>query len=234
LSAVSQYITKILTGSGFHLPENSRKDRARVLQGVCPGLDVPVLAGAAGTLAAASGIGTAVYLAAAYLETDLAAYAWMPAIVRWWVALAVMICLAASIVPDRRSLLVWSTATIGAVILCIWLSLSGGIQPSLSFSHLVRNLNFCGALADLVLWFYLIGRVPINEARVAVCGGLGLQFAGVAMGYALRDVSPSLIVSAAADVFTVGSGVLSLAVWWHCSAASRNHAIGGRIPEARP
>ena len=79
-------------------------------------------------------------------------------------------------------------------------------------TRLTRDLNFCAAILDLGLWALLIGSRKKDYKLLLVTGGLGIQFAGGAIGQSLRDMSPA-IVTAASD-FTVITSLARVYIWW--------------------
>src|SRR5438445_11818985 len=52
-----------------------------------------------------------------------------------------------------------------------------------------RDLNFLAAILDLGLWAALIGAHKKDYRLLMISGALGIQFTGVAIGQALRDIS---------------------------------------------
>lgn len=75
-----------------------------------------------------------------------------------------------------------------------------------------RDLNFCAAILDLGLWTLLISARQKDYKLLMITGGLGIQFAGGAIGQALRDMSPAVV--AAASDFTVIANLARLYIWW--------------------
>jgi hypothetical protein len=116
----------------------------------------------------------------------------------------------------RRSLL---TGTICGTLLVAAISLwVHYYDPSLAVGRYrymtpwTRDLNFCAAVLDLGLWALLIGSRKKDYQLLLVTGGLGIQFAGGAIGQSLRDMSPA-IVTAASD-FTVIASLARVYIWW--------------------
>ena len=120
---------------------------------------------------------------------------------------------AAKHLHPRRTLL---TELIGGTLLVAAISLWAHYDPNLPMgmymTRWTRDLNFCAAILDLGLWALLIGSKKKDYQLLLVTGGLGIQFAGGAIGQALRDMSPA-IVTAASD-FTVIASLARVYIWW--------------------
>jgi len=81
-----------------------------------------------------------------------------------------------------------------------------------------RDLNFCAAVLDLVLWGMLIAtRRPGSQMLLLLTGGMGIMFSGEAIGAAVRDLG---IRQLSFPVFLIGHAIVVLAdaaflyVWW--------------------
>ena len=113
----------------------------------------------------------------------------------------------------RRTLLtgmICGTLLVAAISLWAHHDLSHHIGRYMT--RLTRDLNFCAAILDLGLWALLIGSRKKDYKLLLVTGGLGIQFAGGAIGQSLRDMSPA-IVTAASD-FTVITSLARVYIWW--------------------
>ena len=75
-----------------------------------------------------------------------------------------------------------------------------------------RNMNFCAAILDLMLWARLIRTRQSDQRVLMISGALGLQFAAGAIGWALRDVSHGTIDFA--SILIVSGNLCCLYVWW--------------------
>jgi len=82
-----------------------------------------------------------------------------------------------------------------------------------------RDLNFLAAVLDLLLWSALISTRHPDKVLLAVSGGLGVQFAGNALGHSLRQLSRELVFTG--NLVMLASNVFCLYVWWQ---AFRNTA----------
>jgi hypothetical protein len=113
----------------------------------------------------------------------------------------------------RRTLL---AGTIGGTLLVAAISFWAHYDPNLILGRYMtpwtRDLNFCAAVLDLGLWALLIGSRKKDYQLLLITGALGIQFAGGAIGQALRDMSPG-IVAAASDLAMVTSLSRNY-IWW--------------------
>jgi hypothetical protein len=80
-----------------------------------------------------------------------------------------------------------------------------------------RDLNFCAAILDLVLWTLLVTQRKKEPQLLMLSGGLGIQFTGEAIGQSLRDLAirnRSRPLSLAGGVLAVLTNLLFLFIWW--------------------
>jgi hypothetical protein len=77
---------------------------------------------------------------------------------------------------------------------------------------LARNLSFCAALLNMVLWMALIRHSPDDQRLLLVSGGLGIEMAGKAIGHSLRRMSKTMVTPG--DIIIVLSYLLCLYIWW--------------------
>jgi len=90
-----------------------------------------------------------------------------------------------------------------------------------------RDLNFACALMDIVLWTSLLATRDRDRQLLLLSGGLGVQFAGSAIGESLRQMaipSRSIPLSRAGSWIIVGANLFRFYTWWH--------ALRRRQPEA--
>ena len=66
-----------------------------------------------------------------------------------------------------------------------------------------------------------------------ITGGLGIQFAGGAIGQALRDMSPTIVM--VASDFTVIANLARLYIWWQALRVKAHSSCtrGERLPEIK-
>ena len=78
---------------------------------------------------------------------------------------------------------------------------------------LSRNLSFCSALLNLVLWTILLRRRIRDIQLLLLSAGLGLQTTGKAIGHSLRRMSPDVV--GVGNWIIVLSMIVCLLVWWY-------------------
>jgi hypothetical protein len=76
-----------------------------------------------------------------------------------------------------------------------------------------RNMNFCAAILDLLLWATLIRTRQKDQRVLIISGALGLQFTAGAIGQALRDVSHGTVDFT--SILMVSGNLSCLYLWWH-------------------
>jgi hypothetical protein len=91
------------------------------------------------------------------------------------------------------------------------------------------NLHFCSAILDLVLWAFLLASRDRNPILLLLAGGMGIMFAGEAIGEAVRSIA---IRARSNTTFMAGNLLVTLAdcaflyIWWQTfrQAARRSQA----------
>jgi hypothetical protein len=81
----------------------------------------------------------------------------------------------------------------------------------------MRDLNFCSAILDLILWTFLIAKRGADTQLLLLSSGLGIQFCGAAIGEALRQLAlqhHSRALSLTGGLVILCSGLLFLFIWW--------------------
>ena len=80
-----------------------------------------------------------------------------------------------------------------------------------------RDLNFACALMDIVLWTSLLAARLRDRQLLMLSGGLGVQFAGAAIGESLRQMamhSRSHPLALGGGVIIVAANLFRFYVWW--------------------
>ena len=117
--------------------------------------------------------------------------------------------------------------TLGVIGICFLLA--SGSTMELYMIEATRNLSFSTVALNLVLWFSLI-KTRARDARLfIVCGGLGLNMTGEAIGQSLIPVSP--LAQHVGNMIAIGSHLLCLYIWW---IAFRRPAESIEIPDGVP
>lgn len=95
-------------------------------------------------------------------------------------------------------------------------------------NNLSRNLGFLAVILNLVLWAVLIQSGRADRTLLMVSGGMGIQMAGKAIGFSMRQLSLGLAVSG--NVVVVLTHLLCLYVWWQ---AFRSDSPGRPVVSGR-
>jgi hypothetical protein len=116
-------------------------------------------------------------------------------------------------VRPRRMLL---AALVGGSLLVALISALVFYDPNVTTGKWMtlwsRNMNFCAAILDLLLWATLIRTRQRDQRVLMISGALGLQFTAGAIGQALRDVSHGTVDFTA--VLMVSGNLSCLYLWW--------------------
>ena len=89
--------------------------------------------------------------------------------------------------------------------------------PGLWMTPWTRDLNFCSAIVDLALWVLLIGRREKDQRVLLLSGGMGVMFAGEAIGESVRQLAlrdQSHAISLFGGLIMMLSNLMFLFVWW--------------------
>jgi hypothetical protein len=76
----------------------------------------------------------------------------------------------------------------------------------------VRDIDFAAAVVDLAVWALLIGSRQRDTQILLLTGGVGMQFAGAAIGESLRTLFPGFRL--AGGLVEVITGLAGMWVWW--------------------
>jgi len=86
-------------------------------------------------------------------------------------------------------------------------------------TELGRDLSFCAAILNLILWMALIRHRPDDQRLLLISGGLGVKMAGKAIGHSLRQISKPMVTPG--NLVIVFSSFFCLLVWWHAFRRTR-------------
>jgi hypothetical protein len=83
-------------------------------------------------------------------------------------------------------------------------------------TQVTRNLSFCSAIVNLILWFVMISTPQRDARRLMITGGLGLQMTGEAIGQSIRylNLQISEVAFTTASILIVLAHFLCLYIWW--------------------
>jgi hypothetical protein len=151
---------------------------------------------------------------------------WRDEIILQFLVFVVVISLiwqATSVARSRRTLRV---ALIVGVILFAGLSLLVHFTPpptpaGVWLTAWKRDLNFGSAILDMALWAMLIAKRQKDSRVLMLSGGLGVMFAGEAIGESLRNLSRARAVILPGSVLVMIINLLFLYIWWQTFRAPR-------------
>ena len=137
----------------------------------------------------------------------------------------------------RRTLL---TLVVAGTVLSAGISLlfhfEPNVRPGKWMTPWTRDMNFFAAILDLGLWAVLIGVRKKDYQLLMISGALGLQFTGVAIGQAVRDMSMSPLLALITGDFISMANIGCLYIWWQAfrMPATVASEAGQRTPSPKP
>ncbi len=155
-------------------------------------------------------------------QTDLhfRLYAWGQGITHLLIfAVVVSFVLRATQELPIRHLIRTALAVFGPlfIVVTFFIHYNGSEKVGYWMTPWTRDMNFCAALVDMVLWgLLLISRVK-QPILLLLAGGMGIMFAGDAISDAIRSIAiheHSTKVWISASVFSWFKDAASLYVWW--------------------
>ncbi len=132
------------------------------------------------------------------------------------------------------------TALIAGAVLVISISFAvhydSKVKLGVWITPWTRDLNFCAAILDLALWALLLGSKTRDTRLLLLTGGMGIMFAGDAIGESVRHFA---IRNGSNGTFLLGNALTAIAdstflyVWWRTfrreTAAEKARADGAGI-----
>ena len=92
------------------------------------------------------------------------------------------------------------------------------VIPGKWMNRWTRDMNFCAAILDLMLWATLIRTRQKDSTTLMISGGLGIHFTAGAIGQALRDLTHSSVD--VTSVIMVSANLACLYIWWQALRVS--------------
>jgi hypothetical protein len=92
-----------------------------------------------------------------------------------------------------------------------------GARTGLWMTPWTRDLNFCSAVLDLVLWGLLIASRERDQRLLLLSGALGIQFTGEAIGESVRQLATlwhSHTVAQIGGELMVVADIVRTYIWW--------------------
>ena len=119
-----------------------------------------------------------------------------------------------SATPARVALILGACLVAGGALLAHY---DRSQQPGLWLTPWFRDLYFACAVMDIVLWTLLLAARDKDRQLLLLSGGLGVEFAGSAIGESLRQMairSRSHPLSLTGAVVMLAAGAFRYYAWW--------------------
>ena len=150
------------------------------------------------------------------LAHSYASYYWVDDGIRQGLLFAVVISfLYIATRAVRQRALVRTSLIIGAILfaaISFLVHYDSQLVSSRWMTPWTRDLDFCSAILDLALWVLLLNSQKYDLELFMLSGALGIRFAGEAIGHALRNQFPSILL--AGDITIVLASLACLYIWW--------------------
>jgi len=140
----------------------------------------------------------------------------------YWVGDLILNTLLAAVVLDliyhamesdpKRGPTIWLLILSALVVVGVSYFFSASPNRNFTMSTFTRSLGFWAALLNLILWIRLIRLRTSQTILLMLSTGIGLQFAGQAIGQSIRTLGPGF-ETLGNHVLSV-SHILCLYVWW--------------------
>jgi hypothetical protein len=164
-------------------------------------------------------------------SSSFGVYYWSAELVRQTALFALVVSLAAHIIPtDRKGQAYGRLLTTSAI--AIWAgSLLAYYDANLNLwmTSVVRNLSFYTGILNLFVWFAYARLRTTDVTRLMIAAGLGLQMTGAAIGQAIRLMNYSKNSKLAGALLMVISHMICIFIWWR--AFRVEHTAGSGNPD---
>jgi hypothetical protein len=139
----------------------------------------------------------------------------------------------------RRTLLLFVVAgTLLFAGISLLILFDPNVRPGKWMTPWTRNMNFFAAILDLGLWAALISVRKKDYQLLMISGALGIQFTGVAIGQAVREMSKvqSPLLSTITGDFISLANIGCLYIWWQAfrMPAAVSSEAGRQRPSPNP
>jgi hypothetical protein len=158
------------------------------------------------------------YFAGIRFGRSRAFYYWVDESIREGLLFAVVLSLAYLATEKLRSRSLVRSALIGGGVIFA----AGSFLIHQQLTHVagrwswmtpwVRDIDFAAAVVDLAVWGLLIASRQRDVQVLLLTGGVGIQFAGAAIGESLRFLF--LHFPAPGDAVEMGTSLLGFWIWW--------------------
>ncbi|SRR5579883_49620 len=155
------------------------------------------------------------YASGAQLPFTYAQYYWVNDGIRQSLLFAVVISLLHRATREIRARALVRTSLIVGAILIAGLSFAIHYDQGVLSKWMTlwtRDLDFSSAILDLALWAILLHSGRFDTELLTLTGALGIRFTGEAIGHALRNQFPAILL--AADTTVVLANLACFYIWW--------------------
>src|SRR5581483_4392067 len=156
------------------------------------------------------------YASGAHLRHTFAQYYWVDDGIRQALLFTVVISLLYQATRQTRARAVVRTSLIAAAILVAAVSFLIHYDPQAVTGKWMtlwtRDLDFMSTILDLALWAILLNARKHDMELLMLSGALGIRFTGEAIGHALRNQFPAILL--AADMTVVLANLACFYIWW--------------------
>lgn len=166
---------------------------------------------------------TAAFRAAREFAGALRVYYWTGQVALEILVFCVVISLISQALSFRRSRPAVRRFVIAAAVLVFATSFLLHVGPRARMNEWMtlvsRDLSFAAAILDLALWLLLIASRRKDYQLLMLSGGLGLQFAGIAVGHSIRYLAFAMLgrnraVALAGGILVALANLICFYVWW--------------------
>lgn len=162
------------------------------------------------------------YAAGTRLAYTFAQYYWVDDGIRQALLFAVVISLVYQSTQEVRARGLVRVSLIGGALLIAGVSFFIHYDPRAAISKWMtlwtRDLDFSSAILDLALWMILLGTRTYDGELLTLTGALGIRFTGEAIGHALRNQFPGILL--VADTIVVLANLTCFYIWWQVFRAA--------------
>jgi hypothetical protein len=156
------------------------------------------------------------YASGATLRHTFAQYYWVDDGLRQALLFTVVISLLYQATRQTRARAAIRASLIGAAVLvaCVSFLIHYDSQAVTGkwMTLWTRDLDFVSAILDLALWAILLNSRKHDMELLMLSGALGIRFTGEAIGHALRNQFPAILL--AADTTVVLANLACFYIWW--------------------
>lgn len=154
---------------------------------------------------------------AGYATAAAKRYFWVNDLVRQSLLFAVVISLIYRAAGSNRGVLCRALVAGAALVAAFSFYTNLGFPVGTLMTTVGRNLSFCSAVLNLVLWSLLIVSRDKDRQLLLVVGGLGIQFTAEAIGQSLRFLAvagTSRFLVQVGNILMAGGHIVCLSIWF--------------------